>query len=148
MFPEGIGAHDSHKKASIHAGLRGFAALVVGQIKAALDKRRPQSDPQAQGEWKKTPRNACRNPQRPGARQNHQADISRRGALWAHLWRTPIWIRNEIRPTIWSWTGLARAALSLPEPGYAGPRAQSATWTARWVVLCRSRAQAHPKASS
>jgi hypothetical protein len=85
MFPEGIGAHDSHKKASIHAGFRGFAALVVGQIKAALDKRRPQSDPQAQGEWKKTPRNACRNPQRPGARQNHQADVSRRGALWAHL---------------------------------------------------------------
>ena len=70
--------------------------LVVGQIKAALDqrlgrevalasaynllhrhdwrklapdKRHPQSDPQAQEEWKKTPRSTCPNPQRLGARQ-------------------------------------------------------------------------------
>ena len=69
--------------------------LVVGQIKAALDKRlgrevalasaynllhrhnwrklapdkrHPQSDPQAQDEWKKTPQNARPNPQRLGAR--------------------------------------------------------------------------------
>ena len=82
--------------------------LVVGQIKMALDKRlgqdvalasaynflhrqgwrklapdkcHPQSDPEAQQEWKKTPRNACSNPPRLGARQRHQADVPRRGAL-------------------------------------------------------------------
>lgn len=76
--------------------------LVVGQIKAALDKRlgrevalasasnllhrhnwrklapdkrHPQRDTLAQDEWKKTPRNAHRNPKKLGARQNHQADV-------------------------------------------------------------------------
>lgn len=34
----------------------------------APDKRHPQSDPAAQDEWKKTPRNAYRNPSRLGAR--------------------------------------------------------------------------------
>jgi hypothetical protein len=80
--------------------------LVVGQIKAALDKRlgrevalasaynllhrhnwrklapdkgHPQSDPVAQEEWKKTPRNPHPNPQRLGAKPTHQADVSRRG---------------------------------------------------------------------
>jgi transposase len=71
--------------------------LVVGQIKAALDqrlgrkvalasaynllhrhgwrklapdKRHPQSDPLAQDEWKKTPRDSFRNSQKLGARRN------------------------------------------------------------------------------
>jgi transposase len=91
--------------------------LVVGQIKAALDKRlgcevalasaynllhrhdwrklapdkrHPQSDPLAQEEWKKTPRNTHPNPPRLGAGQRHQADVSGRGALWAHLGRAPV----------------------------------------------------------
>ena len=91
--------------------------LVVGQIKAALDKRlgrevalasaynllhrhnwrklapdkrHPQSDPVAQEEWKKTPRNPHSNPQRLGTRPTHQADVSGRGALWAHLGRAPV----------------------------------------------------------
>ena len=91
--------------------------LVVGQIKAALDKRlgrevalasaynllhrhnwrklapdkrHPQSDPVAQEEWKKTPRNPHSNPQRLGTRPTHQADVSGRGALWTHLGRAPV----------------------------------------------------------
>ena len=64
--------------------------LVVGQIKAALDKRHPQSDPVAQTEWKKTPRGPYPNPQRLGARPTHQTDVSRRGAFWAHLARAPV----------------------------------------------------------
>ena len=76
--------------------------LVVGQIKAALDKRlgrkvalassynllhrhdwrklapdkrNPQSDPQAQDEWKKTLPNACPHPPGLGARQTLEADV-------------------------------------------------------------------------
>jgi hypothetical protein len=91
--------------------------LVVGQIKAALDKRlgrevalasaynllhrhnwrklapdkrHPQSDPVAQEEWKKTPRNPHSNPQRLGTRPTHQADVSGRGAPRAHLGRAPV----------------------------------------------------------
>ena len=86
--------------------------LVVGQVKAALDKRlgrevalasaynllhrhnwrklapdkrHPQSDPLAQEEWKKTPRNAHHHPPRLGARQSHQIDVPGRGAFWTHL---------------------------------------------------------------
>ena len=82
---------------------RNGGILVVGQIKAALDKRlgrtvalsstynllqrhnwrklvpdkrHPKSDPAAQEEWEKTPRNPQRNRPRLGRRQTRQADVS------------------------------------------------------------------------
>jgi len=51
--------------------------------KLAPDKRHPQSDPVAQDDWKKTPRNARRNPSKLGQRRPHPADVSGRGALWS-----------------------------------------------------------------
>ncbi len=67
--------------------------------KIALDKRRPQSDPQAQDEWKKTPPNACRNPPRLGAMQSHQADVPGRGALVKHISDVRrCWVSKPIRP--------------------------------------------------
>jgi hypothetical protein len=47
----------------------------------APDKRHPQSDPVAQEELKKTPRNAPRTLQRL-ERQAHPADVSKRGTIW------------------------------------------------------------------
>ena len=92
--------------------------LVVGQIKAALDKRLGRevalasaynlastattgenSPPTSvthkathrrRSSGKKTPRSTCPNPQRLGARQTRQADVSGRGALWPHLGRAPL----------------------------------------------------------
>ena len=58
--------------------------------KLAPDKRHPQSDPVAQEDWKKTPRNAQRNPPRLGQRRSDPADVSGRGALWAHQRRAPV----------------------------------------------------------
>jgi hypothetical protein len=44
--------------------------------KLAPDKRHPQSNPAAKEEWKKTPRNARRNPPRLGQKRTNPADVS------------------------------------------------------------------------
>ena len=51
--------------------------------KLAPDKRHPQSDPVAQDDWKKTPRNARRYPPKLGQRRPPPTNASRRSALWA-----------------------------------------------------------------
>ena len=68
--------------------------------KLAHDKRQPQSDPLAQEKWKKTPRSARRNPPRLGTRQNRQADVSGRGALWPHLRRSPVLGAQATTPSL------------------------------------------------
>jgi hypothetical protein len=57
--------------------------------KLAPDKRHPQSDPVAQEEWKKTPRNAQKPLQRL-ARPAHPIDISGRGAVRAYKRRVSL----------------------------------------------------------
>ena len=61
-----------------------------GWRKLAPDKRHPQSDPLAQEAWKKTPRNAGRNHRPRAGGASGQADVSRRGALWAHQRRAAL----------------------------------------------------------
>ena len=61
-----------------------------GWRKLAPDKRHPQSDPQAQQEWKKTPRNPCPTDGPVAGHGSGQADVPRRSALRAHLRRAPM----------------------------------------------------------
>ena len=58
--------------------------------KLAPDKRHPQSDPVAEEDWKKTPRNARRNPPRLGQKRTDPTDVSGRSAFWAHQRRTSV----------------------------------------------------------
>lgn len=86
--------------------------------KLAPDKRHPQSDPLAQQEWKKTPRNARRYPARLGTRPKHQVDVSRRGTLWAYLGRAPV---------------LGTQATAPPVSGHAHARIHLCLWRSRCV---------------
>lgn len=71
-----------------------------GWRKLAPHKRHPQSDPIAQEVWKKTPRNARRHhlPRAEGVCA--KADVSRRGALWAHQRRAPLLGAQADTPTM------------------------------------------------
>lgn len=55
-----------------------------GWRKLAPDKRHPQSDEQAEGQWKKTARTARRDRCQLDRAGADQGDIPGRGPLWAH----------------------------------------------------------------
>lgn len=58
--------------------------------KLAPDKRHPQSNPVAQEDWKKIPRNTCRNPPELGQKRTDPTDVSGRGTFWAHQRRASV----------------------------------------------------------
>lgn len=69
--------------------------------KLAPDKRHPQSNPVAQEDWKKTPRNARRNPPGLGQKRTDPTDVSGRGAFWAHQRRASV-LGSQARTTAMS----------------------------------------------
>jgi hypothetical protein len=67
------------------------ANVIEGAQRLVVEKiRHPKSDPLAQEEWKKTPRNPQRNRPRMGRRQTRQTDVSGRGAVWPYLGRAQV----------------------------------------------------------
>ena len=63
------------------------------------DKQHPQSDPAAQGAWKKTPRR--NHPSQRGIRaaRTAEAHVPGRGAVWPHLAHTILLVSEAVSPT-------------------------------------------------
>ena len=87
--------------------------------KLAPDKRHPQSDPVAQEDWKKTPRNARRNPPELGPRRTCPVDVPGRGTFWAHQRRASM-LGSQAHPSAMSSHADSRVHLRLC--GSGGPK--------------------------
>ncbi|CAH1905615.1 hypothetical protein NTGHW29_600001 [Candidatus Nitrotoga sp. HW29] len=103
--------------------------------KLAPDKRPPQSNPVAQEDWKKTPRNTCRNPPELGQKRTDPTDVSGRSAFWAHQRRASL---------------LGSQTHTTTMPSYADPRvhlrlrsSRGQKWGARFFDLAVRQYRLH-----